>query len=84
MIRGLDNKGLGQNKVLCSSSEVELSWSTTMQALQRSPHQKNRSPATRRLLAFRTVLTRIFPYCLFIVASSLSLLSASSASWCAL
>ena len=24
MIRDLDNKGLGQNKVLCSSSEVEL------------------------------------------------------------
>ena len=30
MIRDLDNKGHGQNKVLCSSSEVELPWLTTM------------------------------------------------------
>ena len=26
MIRDLDDKGLGQNKVLCSSSGVELPW----------------------------------------------------------
>ena len=30
MIRDLDNKGLGQNKVLYSSSGVELLWSTTI------------------------------------------------------
>ena len=51
MIKDLDDKGLGQNKVLCSSSEVELPWSTTMQApRQRSLRQGDRSPAIRRLL----------------------------------
>ena len=30
MIRDLDDKGLGQNKVLYSSSEIELPWSTTI------------------------------------------------------
>ena len=72
MIKNLDDKGLGQNKVLCSSSRVELLWSTTMQALWRSLHQGDRSPTTRRLLALRTSLTWI-PLChLFLVASSLS------------
>ena len=80
MIRDLDDKGLGQNKVLCSSSGVELLWSTTMQApRQRSPRQGDRSPATCRLLALRTALTRIPPCRLFLVTS----LSAFSASWCA-
>ena len=52
MIRDLDDEGLGQNKLLCSSSKVELPWSTTMQALrQRSPRQGDRSPATGRFLA---------------------------------
>ena len=52
MIRDLDNKGHGQNKVLCSFSRVELPWSTTMQApWQRSLRQKDKSPAIRRLLA---------------------------------
>ena len=52
MIRDLDDKGLGQNKVLCSSSRVELPWSTTMQApRQHSPRQGDRSLTTRRLLA---------------------------------
>ena len=51
-MRDLDDKGLGQNKVLCSSSEVELPWSTTMQApRQCSLRQGDKSPATRRLLA---------------------------------
>ena len=31
MIKDLDDEELGQNKVLCSSSRVELLWSTTMQ-----------------------------------------------------
>ena len=30
MIKDLDDKGLGQNKVLFSSSGVKLPWSTTM------------------------------------------------------
>ena len=72
MIRDLDDKGLGQNKVLCSSSKVELPWSTTMQAPRRSPRQEDRSPATRRLLALRTALTRIPPCRFFLDASSLS------------
>ena len=36
LMRVLDDKGLGQNKVMCSSSEVKLPWSTTMQASWRS------------------------------------------------
>ena len=73
MIRDLNDKGLGENKVLCSSSGVKLPWSTTMQApRQRSPCQRDRSPAIRWLLALRTALTWI-PLCrLFLVASSLS------------
>ena len=72
MIRDLDDKGLGQNKVLYSSSRVKLPWSTTMQAPRRSPRREDRSPATRRLLTLRTALTRN-PLCrLFLVASSLS------------
>ena len=68
MIRDLDDK------VLCSSSEVELPWSTTMQAFrQRFPCQGDRSPATHWLLALKTALTRIPPCCLFLVASFLSL-----------
>ena len=51
MIKDLDDKGLGQNKMLCSSSEVELPWSTIIQTSRRSPHQEDRSPATRRFLA---------------------------------
>ena len=70
--RDLDDKGLGQKKVLCSFSGVELPWSTTMQAPRHSLCQGDRSPATRRLLTFRTALTQI-PSCrLFFVASSLS------------
>ena len=82
MIRDLDDEGLGQNKVLCSSSGVELLWSTTMQApQQRSPHQGDRSPATRRFLALEPHWLRFFliasfllpfPCRLFLVASSLS------------
>ena len=52
MIKNLDDEGLGQNKVLCSSSGVEPPWLTTMQALrQRFSRQRDRSPATRRLQA---------------------------------
>ena len=81
MIRDLDDKGFGQNKVLCSSSGVELPWSTTMQApRQRSPRQGDRSLATRRLLALRTALTWIPSCYLFLVTS----FGASSASWCVL
>ena len=54
MIKDLDDEGLGQNRVLCSSSEVELGWSTTIQApRQRFPHQGDRPPTTRRLLALK-------------------------------
>ena len=82
MIRDLNDKGLGQNKVLYSSSGVELPWSTTMQATrQRSSRHRDRSPATRRLLALEPHLLGFFfvaslllplPCCLFLVASSLS------------
>ena len=52
MIRDLHDKGLGQNKVLCNFSGVELPWSTTMQALrQRFPRQGDRFLAICRLLA---------------------------------
>ena len=52
MIRDLDDERLGHNKVLCSFSGVELPWSTIMQTpRQRSPRQRDKSPATRRLLA---------------------------------
>ena len=52
MIRDLDDEGLGQNKVLCNSSGVELLWSITMQApRQRSLREKDRSLATCRFLA---------------------------------
>ena len=32
LMKDLDDRGLGQNKVLCSSSGVKLLWSNTMQA----------------------------------------------------
>ena len=52
MIRDLDNKGLSQNKVLYSSSEVELPMvKLLLQALRRSLHQGDRSSASCRLLA---------------------------------
>ena len=55
MIRDLDDKKLGQNKVLYSSSGVELPWSITMHApRQRSLCQEERFPTTRRLLALES------------------------------
>ena len=53
MIRDPDDKGLGQNKVLCSALEVKLLMvKLPLQApWQRSPCQQNRFLATRRLLA---------------------------------
>ena len=82
MIRDLDDKGLGKNKVLCSSLGIELPWSTTMQApWQRSLRQGDRSLAICRLLAiephwlgFLLVASSLSPLlcCLFFVASSLS------------
>ena len=70
--RDLDDKGLGQNKVLCSSSGVELPMvKLPLQAPRRSLRQGDRSPTSRRLLALRTTLTRISPCRLFLVASSL-------------
>ena len=72
MIRDLDDKGHGQNRVLCSSSGVELPIvKLPLQAPQRSLRQKDRSPASRQLLAFRTTLTWILPCRLFFIASSL-------------
>ena len=74
MIRDLDDKELDQNKVLCSSSRIELPIvKLPLQTSRRSLHQGDRSPATRRLLALRTALTWIIPYRPFLVASSLSL-----------
>ena len=72
MIKDLDDKGLGQNKVLCSSSGVELPMvKLPLQAPRHSLRQGNRSPTSRRLLALRTILTRIPPCCLFLIDFSL-------------
>ena len=72
-MKDLDDKGLVQNKVLCSYSGVKLPMvKLPLQALQRSLHQEDRFLASRRLLAVRTTLTQILPYRLFLVASSLS------------
>ena len=52
MIRDLDDEGLGQNKVLCSSSEVELPMvKLPLQAPQHSLRKADRSLASCRLLA---------------------------------
>ena len=82
MIRDLDDEGLGQNKVLCSSSRDKLPWSTTIYApRQRSPRQENRSLASCRLptlephwFGFFLVASSLSPLLcyLFLVASSLS------------
>ena len=51
-------------------SGVELPVDTlSLQALRCSLFQGDRSPATRQLLAFKTVLTWILPCCLFLVTS---------------
>ena len=72
MIKNLDDERLGQNKVLCSSSGVELPMvKLPLQVPQHSLRQEDRSPATRRLLTLRTVLTRIPSCCLYLVASFL-------------
>ena len=55
IIRDLDDKGLGQNKVLYNSSRVELSMvKLPLQAPQRSLRQGDRSPASCRLLALES------------------------------
>ena len=73
MIRDLDDKELGQNRVLCSFSGVELPMvELPLQAPRRSLRQGERSPASCRLLTLRTTLTRILPCRLFLVASFLS------------
>ena len=87
MIRDLDDKelrckGLGQNKVLCSFSGIELPMiKLPLQARRRSLRQSNRSLATRQLLALKTVLTQIPPCYLFFVASSFLPLSCCL-TWC--
>ena len=51
MIRNLDNKGLDQNKMLCSSLGVELPMvKLPLQVFRRSLHQGDRSLASCRLL----------------------------------
>ena len=89
MIRDLDDKGLGQNKVLYSSSGVKLP--------RRLPNTLYARETDLWLPAgfwlFRTTLTQIPPCRLFLVASSLSLFpcrlflgtlfDASIAPWCA-
>ena len=82
MIRDLDDKGLGQNKVLCSSSGVKLPIvKLPLQAPLCSLRQRDRSPTSCRLLAlelhwrgFLLVVSSLLPFscCLFFVASSLS------------
>ena len=73
MIRDLDDKGFGQNKVLCSSSRVELPIvKLPLQAPQRFLRQEDRSPVSYQLLALKTTLTWILPCRLFLVISSLS------------
>ena len=72
MIRELDDKGLGQNKVLCSSSGVKLlmiNYHAGSLALPAPGRQISGSPPAS---GFRTTLTRILPCLLFLVASSLS------------
>ena len=77
-IRDLDDKGLGQNKILCSFSGVKLPivnyYAGSLAAL----------PALRRQISgyppasySRTALTWIPPYCLFFVVSFGALLSTS-------
>ena len=52
MMKDLDDEGLGQNNVLCSSSGVELSMvKLPLQAPQRSLRQGDRFLASCRLLA---------------------------------
>ena len=54
MIRDLDDKGLGQNKVLCSLSGIELPMiKLSLQAPRRSLCQRDRFPATCRLLTLK-------------------------------
>ena len=73
-MRNLDDKGLGQNKVLYNSSGIELPMvKLPLQAPRHFLHQGDRSLATCRLLALGTALTRIPPCHLFLVAFSLSL-----------
>ena len=82
MIRDLDDEGLEQNKVLCSSSRVKLLIvKLPLQAPWRSLRQGDRSLASCRLLAlephwlgFLLIASSLslFPYRLFLVASSLS------------
>ena len=69
MIKDLDDKELGQNRVLCSSSGVELLMvKLPLQVPRRSLHQGDRSPASRWRLTLKTILTRISPCRLFFVA----------------
>ena len=51
-MKNLDDEGFGQNKVVCSSSEIDLPMvKQPLQALQRSLRQGDGSPTIRRLLA---------------------------------
>ena len=82
MIRELDDKRLGQNKVLCNFLGVKLPMlKLPLQACQRSLRHGDRFPASCRLLAlelhwlgFLLVAFSLLPlFChLFLVASSLS------------
>ena len=55
MIRELDDKGVGQNKVLSNFSGVKLPWSTIIQALRQCfLRQEDRFLAIRLLLALET------------------------------
>ena len=51
LMRDMDDKGLGQNKVLYSFLGVKLPWSTTMQVSQCFLRQGDKSPAIRRLVS---------------------------------
>ena len=74
-MKDLDDKKVGQNKVLSSSLEVKMPLSTIIHAPRRGERWGDRSLATRRLLAFRTTLTRI-PLCRFFLVTTFGALLA--------
>ena len=71
MIRDLDDKGLGQNKVLCSSSRVKLLMVNYHAGSLALPAPGKQISGYPRTSGSKTILTRIPLYYLFLVAFSL-------------
>ena len=69
--KDLDDKGLGQNKVLCSSSGVKLLIVNYHAGFPALPAPGRQISGYLPASGSRTTLTRIPPYYLFLVASSL-------------